>query len=162
MPAAIIGTAYVAFRHASEQMIYDIMVGNTGPITSRDDWPRPLAALAEEPGSIKIDESTLHIYCLCQGMDPEYVWRMEATPGLFEHLSQRWELTQVENPKWSVLDGHSSLSGIATPPWWSPKRDSKTLFFACPQSLGGLKGDRFLVALDKKRNLIFVHYWFNF
>jgi hypothetical protein len=88
--------------------------------------------------------------------------RVDAGPGLLERLKLRWKLTQISHPDWPVLKGHSDISGVATPPWWSPKDDDDTTFFVCPQTLAGEKGDRFLVAFDGKRNVIFVHYWFNF
>lgn len=87
---------------------------------------------------------------------------MDAASGLLEDLERRWTLTQISRPNWPVLKGRSSISGIATPPWWSPKDDGQTTFFACPQTLAREKGDRFLVAFDPRRNVIFVHYWFNF
>jgi hypothetical protein len=61
-----------------------------------------------------------------------------------------------------VLKGRSNLSGVATPPWWSPEDDGETTFLVCPHTLAGKKGDRFLVEFDGKQNVIFVHYWFNF
>ena len=87
---------------------------------------------------------------------------MDAAPGVFEQLSDRWKLTPVEDPQWYVLGDSSHISGEPTPSWWSPERDGETLFFVCPQTLGGEKGGRFQVALDEKRETIFVHYWFNF
>jgi len=145
-----------------EQAFHAMLVGDKGPVTSRDDWPRPLLALLSESDGIEFDESTIQVHCLCQGFDPEYVWRMDAAPGVFQRVSERWGLTPVDDPKWRVLDGRSGLSGEPTPSWWCPQRDGQTMFYACPQSLGGHKGDRFQVALDKTRNTIFVHYWFNF
>ncbi|MBN2024587.1 MAG: hypothetical protein JW809_17540 [Pirellulales bacterium] len=139
-----------------------MLVGNTGPVPSRDDWPDPLKSLVDEPNGVTIAPSTIQVHCLCQGWDPEFVWRMDATPGLFEHLKDRWKLTRISNPNWPVLKGRSRLSGVETPPWWSPRDDDDTTFFACPQTLAGEKDNRFQVALDKKQNTIFVHYWFNF
>lgn len=65
-----------------------------------------------------------------------------------EQISERWKLTPADNPKWYVLDGHSRLSGEPTPSWWSPQRDGETLFFACSQTLGGCKDDRFRVVFE--------------
>ena len=48
------------------------------------------------------------------------------------------------------------------PFWWSPKDDGETTFFVCPQTLAGKKGDHFLVAFDRRQNVILVHCWFNF
>ncbi len=158
----IVLAGFAVLRWSTEQAIEAMMVGNTGAVESRDDWPQPLKALTDESDGIEIDESTVEVHCLCQGFDPEYVWRMDAAPGLFEGISQRWKLSPVDDPKWYVLSGRSQLSGEPTPSWWSPQRDGQTSFFACPQTLGGHKGDRFQVAFDKKRNVIYVHYWFNF
>lgn len=160
--AAFFAVVYTALRFSGRAIVEAVIVGDTGPIVSRDDWPQPLKNLIRESDDFEIEESTIQVYCLCKGMDREYVWRMDASPGLFEHVSQSWNLSQVDAPKWPILDGNSMISGKPTPSWWSPQRDDKTLFFVCPQTLGGLKGDRFQVALDKKRHLIFVHYWDNF
>ena len=146
----------------SSVIIDATMVGETGPVASPEAWPDPLKSLTEDLGEAELDRASIQVYCLCQGMDPEYVWRMDAAPGLFEHIEDRWGLSRIDNPNWRVLDGSSSLSGVATPDWWSPQRDKGTSFFVCPQELEGRKGDRFKVALDAERNTIFVHYWFNF
>ncbi len=88
---------------------------------------------------------------------------MDAGPGVFAHLESRWELTRVDNPNGHVLRGYSHNSGEPTPSWWSPDRaNDETLFFACPQTLGGEKGPRFQIALDREQDTVFVHYWFNF
>lgn len=159
---AILLAAYIAWDRAQREFFHAILVGKTGPVQSRDDWPEPLRAILADAKDGDLDERAIQVYCLCQGFDPEFVWRMDAATGLLEHLEQRWKLGQVSHPNWAVLKGHSNLSGVATPTWWSPKDDGQTTFFVCPQTLAGEKGDRFLVAFDKRRNLIFVHYWFNF
>ncbi len=160
--ASFLLAGYVLWNHAMKQFFHDVLVGETGPVESCSDWPDPLRALVEKTNGLEIDQSTIRVYCLCQGFDPVYVWRMDVAPGSFEHIRDRWKLTQVTNPNWPILEGRSSISGVATPPWWTPKDDGSTSFFVCPQTLAGEKGDRFLVALDTRRNTIFVHYWFNF
>ncbi len=151
--------AIVCGDHAIVEAVF---VGQTGTVTNPSDWPEPLKKLCDESKVMAIPTSTIQVHCLCHGMDYEYVWRMEATPGLFDHIKNRWELSPVSDPHWRVLDGTSSLSGESTPSWWSPSRDRNTMFYACRRSLAGEKGDRFQVALDKHRNVVFVHYWFNF
>ncbi len=153
---------FALVRLGARYAIEAVLVGQTGPVTSREDWPDPLKSLAEDLGDAELDQASIQVYCLCQGFDPEYVWRMDATPGLFEHIEDRWGLSRIEDPDWRVLDGASSLSGVATPDWWSPQRDEGTLFFVSPQELAKEKGPRFKVALDTQRNVLFVHYWFNF
>lgn len=144
-------------------MIVDAaLVGETGPVTSFEDWPDPLKGLVGDLGEAELDQTSIRVYCLCHGMDSEYVWRMDAAPGLFEHVEERWDLSAIEDPDWHVLEGSSILSGVATPDWWSPQRDEGTSFYVCPQELAREKGSRFKVALDRERNIIFVHYWFNF
>jgi len=145
-----------------ERFFHAVLVGDTGPVTSSDDWPQPLAELIGESDGVEIDESTIRVHCLCRGFDPEYVWRMDAARGMLEHLSDRWQLTQVDGLRWPVLNGRSQLSGEPTPTWWSPQRDADTSFYVCRHTLAGDEGDLFQVALDKKRNTIFVHYWFHF
>jgi len=54
------------------------------------------------------------------------------------------------------------MQGALTPEWWSPRNDGNTSFYVSPQVLARGKSDRFHVALDKKRDTIFVYYWFNF
>ena len=151
---------YVLWNRMMEEALHAFLVGKTGPVTSRDDWPGPLKELINEP-EIKLNETTVQVHCLCQGWDPEYVWRMEAGPGVFEHIKNRWKLTATD-ANWHIYKGFSHNSGEPTPAWWSPKQNAQTLFFACPRTLGGNKSDRFLVALDQEHGTIFVHYWYNF
>ena len=159
---AVLLAAYITWDRAQREFFHAILVGDTGPVQSPDDWPEPLKAILAEAQAGDVDESTIQVYCLCQGMDPEFVWRMDAVPGLLEHLKDRWTLTQISDPDWAVLKGRSNISGVATPTWWSPIDDDDTTFFVCPQTLAGEKGDRFLVAFDRRRDVVFVHYWFNF
>lgn len=155
---AILLAAYLALDRAADQFL----LGYIGPVESRDDWPTPLKAILAEAKEGDLDESAIQVYCLGQVFDPEYVWRMDAASGLLEQLKQRWKLAQINHPNWPVLKGRGNLSGVATPPWWSPKDDGETTFFVCPRTLAGKKGDRFLVAFDGRQNVIFVHCWFNF
>lgn len=158
---AVLLAAY-SFVDRIEREFANALVGKTGPVESSEDWPEQLKAILAEAKAIDVDESTIQVYCLCRVMDHEFVWRMDAGPGLLEHLKERWKLTQVPYPNRPVLRGRSSISGVATPPWWAPKDEVDTTFFVCPQTLAGEKGDRFLVAFDKSQNVVFVHYWFNF
>jgi len=139
-----------------------LLVGKTGPVTSRDDWPKPLKELLDGTKELQLDESSIQVHCLGEGFDPEFVWRMDAAPGLFEHVKQRWNLTPISKPQWPILKRRSPISARAAPPWWSLKDDGNTDFFVSPQELAKEKGDRFQVARDRKRNKIFVRYWFNF
>ncbi len=58
-----------------------VLAGNTGPMSLRADWPPPLKDVLDAPDGIEIDESTIKVHCLCQGFDPEFVWRMDAALG---------------------------------------------------------------------------------
>jgi hypothetical protein len=138
-----------------------VIVAGTGPVASRDDWPRPLKELIAEE-EVDLDQSSIQVYCLCHGLETEHVWEMDAAPGLMEHLKQRWMLTQITRPSWPILTGRSQFSSVATPAWWTPKDDGNTAFFVNPQELAPDKGDRFEVAYDTTRKKIFVWYWFNF
>src|SRR5216684_6761916 len=91
------------------QSMHGIFTGKTGPVSLRADWPRPLKDLLDDSGGIEIDESTIQVHCLCGGVyDSEFVWRMDAAPGLFELIEKRWNLTPVNGPDWGVLEGYSS------------------------------------------------------
>ena len=159
---AVVLGVFVYWNWSRQRFFHEILVGDTGPVASRDDWPRPLKHLLADSEGIQIDESVIQVHCLCQGFDPEFVWRMDWSEELFDHIKDRWKLTRVVNPHWHVLSGRSHNSGVLTPSWWSANKGKGVFYFACPQSLGGHKGDRFQVAVDEGRNAIFVHYWFNF
>lgn len=138
--------------------------GETGPVRSRAGWPRPLLELLDEGvEGIEIDESVIPVYCLCRGFDDTFVWRMDAVPGLFEHLQERWKLTQVDDSRFYILEGAKSPhSAVRTPHWWQPHDDGHTTFYVSSQVLAGGKDDHFHVALDEKREKIWVYHWFNF
>lgn len=159
--AILIGSCSYAVRSFDESF-GRMLVGETGPVESIDDWPRPLRELLADAEPSKAESAEIQVYCLCQGFDPEYVWSMPNAPGVFDRLVNRWGLSRVANPKWRVLQGASSLSGVRTPQWWDPSQNPNTEFYECKTSLAREKGDRFCVALDKNRNIVFVHYWFNF
>jgi hypothetical protein len=158
----LVGVFLLAVWLGGGAIVESVLVGNTGPVTKASDWPEPLQKLCKDFGITAQAASTIQVHCLCHGMDSEYVWRMDAAPGLFEHVEKRWQLAQVSNPTWRVLEGKSGLSGESTPPWWSPTQGKGTTFYECPASRAGEKGHRYRVAFDKDQGVIFVHYWFNF
>lgn len=139
-----------------------VLVGKTGPVTNPSDWPEPLTKLCRDFAFTPPAESRIQVHCLRHGMDQEYVWRMDAAPGLFEHVQKRWQLSPVSRPNWRGLKGKSSLSGESVPPWWSPTHGDSTTFYECPATRDREKGHRYCVAFDKGQGVIFVHYWFNF
>lgn len=154
---------FVVWKRSMDRFFHAMFVGDTGPVNKLEDWPHPLLESIDELDAAGLDRSTLKIHCLCQGFDPEYVWRMDGNAKMFKLLQNKWKLTQVANPAGFILmNGHSDLSGVATPAWWTPKQDGQTAFYVCPQELARDKGDRFQVAFDQKSETIFVHYWFNF
>ena len=67
--AAVFLAAYASWRWSTEQFFRVLLVGETGPVTSRDDWPQPLITLIDESDGIEIDDSTIQVHCLCQGFD---------------------------------------------------------------------------------------------
>ncbi|WP_146519775.1 hypothetical protein [Stieleria varia] len=143
-----------------DRIFDDFLVGETGPVTSVDDWPRPLKTLAEETSMISADD--IRIHCLCQGFDPEYVWKMPCDDDSFAEIESRWHLTAISKPDTHIYRGYSHNSGIATPDWWKPTDLKHISYYACPQVLGGHKGNRFQVAYHAETDTLFVHYWFNF
>jgi hypothetical protein len=58
-----------------EQMFHAMLVGETGTIDSREQWPEPLRQIVED-STASISDESIRVFCLCQGFDPEYVWRM--------------------------------------------------------------------------------------
>jgi hypothetical protein len=154
--------ALLVVQSGGEAIVHAVIVGKTGPVTTPSDWPESLQKLRNDFGTTSLPTSKIQVHCLCHGMDREYVWRMDAIPGLFEHIQKHWQLLPVPNPSWSVLNGRSDLSGESTPSWWTPMKGDGTTFYECPATRAGEKGDRFCVAFDKKQGVIFVHYWFNF
>ena|SRR5664279_1200533 len=138
------------------------MLGYIGPVENRERWPLPLKTLFDKHGEIPYNESTIQIFCLTSA-EFEHVWRMDAAPGVFEEIERQWALTKTNDPQLYKLEGYRShMSGITTPEWWTPNDDGNTSFFVSPQVLVPGRSDHFYVALDKKRNTIFVYYWFDF
>jgi hypothetical protein len=151
---------YVAIRVVASHLLgLGLVGGKTGLVKSAADWPRPLEDIvAQGPG---VNQSNLQVFCLCSGIEYEFVWRMDATNELLEHLESRWQLTQVKEPSNIMLERKSMMSGVTTPDWWCPSDDGDTNFYECYRTLSKEKGDRFAVAVDTRRQTIFVHYWDN-
>ena len=154
--------AIILFHHSQRAFFEAVLVGETGPVSSPDQWPKPLKDLLAEAKRANLEIVSVQVHCLCQGFDPEYVWRMEATPGLLEHIKQKWELSQVNEPGQVIRTGQSRISGKQAPLWWSPMKCKNCEFYVCKRTLEREKSDRFQVALDRDGQVIFVHYWFNF
>ena len=151
---------YIAWDRAMDRFFYDLLVGETGVVESVDDWLRPLKELADETSLVP--ENDIRIHCLCQGFDPEYVWRMPCDDESFAEIKSRWQLTEISTPDTHIYRGFSHNSGIQTPDWWNPTDHSDVTYYACPQVLAGGKSDRFQVAYHVDTKTLFVHYWFNF
>jgi len=139
-----------------------IVVGKTGPVSSPRDWPQPLKDLVTDAARAKIDIKGLQVHQMNDGFDPEYIWQMKATAGLFDLIAARWKLSPTPVPDRGVFCGKSQFSGDSTPDWWSPEENAETQFYACENALAGEKGNLFQVAVDKKRGIIFVQYHYNF
>jgi hypothetical protein len=154
--------AVVLFNVSMHAFFRAVLVGNTGSVDLVAEWPKPLKELIEDAARHKIAIEDVKVYCLCQGFDPEYVWRMRASRGLLDLLRSRWELSPTPPPDRGAFCGKSSLSGDATPDWCLPKKDAETQFYASKRLLQGEKGDLFRVAVDGKHEIVFVHYHYNF
>lgn len=157
---AVLLALYVAWDRAMDRFFSDLLVGETGPVESIDDWPRPLKELADETSLAS--PSNIQIHCLCQGFDPEYVWKMPCDDESFAEIESRWRLSVIPTPSTSVYRGFSQNSGHPTPDWWNPTNLTNVSYYACPQVLAGGKSDRFQVAYHAETDTLFVHYWFNF
>lgn len=129
------------------------------PVTSAEEWPKPLKALVKDATEKKIEVRDLRVECMCKGYETEYVWRMQSTPGLFEFLVARWKLSSVPPSDHGIFCGTSMYSGDYTPEWWSPMETPKTRFYICSRRLANEYGDQFQVAIDDDRQLIFVQYY---
>lgn len=142
-------------------IIEAVLVGRTGPVETRDKWPDPLKELVDERQEIVID--SIKVYQLCQGMDSEYAFRIDAPTDLLDHIVEKWGLSEVP-PKQlsSVFHGRSQLSGVATPNWWKPLSIQDIKCYVCPNTLAREKGNRFQVAYSESTRVLYVHYWFNF
>ena len=125
---AVILALYVAWDRAMDRFFKDLLVGDTGPVTSVDDWPRPLKVLADETSIISADH--LQHYCLCQGFDPEYVWKMPCDDEAFSEIETRWQLTAIPTPNTHIFRGFSHNSGYATPHWCNPTELSNVSYYA--------------------------------
>lgn len=156
--------AVVLVNIAMHQFFRAILVGKTGPVASPAEWPQPLKDLVADAARAKIEIQELQVHHMNEGFDPEYIWRMKASPGLFDFLKDRWKLSPMPPPEHGVFCGRSNFSGDPTPEWWSPinKGSAEVRFYGCKNVLAGEKGDLFRVALDEKRKIIFVQYHFNF
>src|SRR5262245_38926809 len=82
---------------AIDRILVRAFGGGFGPVI-RDEWPAPLHDVLDNADGIEYDESTIQVYCLGRGFDPEFVWRMDDAPGLFAYLERRWELSRVAEP----------------------------------------------------------------
>ena len=152
---------FVAGRLGMKNALHTITVGETGPIEARELWPKPLEELVQDYPT-EISQQSLKVYCMCQGFDPEYVWRMEGDQRLMERLIQKWKLEQAKMPATKIFMGRSHNSGLPVPDWWKPQTIEDVVYYVCPATVAGDKGDRFQVAFSEQENKIYVHYWFNF
>jgi|GEM_PF-1820309 len=162
----LLGTGFaVWWNWAFSRAMHDVFTGKTGPVSEQADWPRPLKKLLNDSGGIEINESAIQVHCLCGGVyDKEFVWRMDAAPGLFELLEKRWKLTPINGPDWGVLEGYaSSMTRVQSPAWWSPQDDDRTSFYTSPRgAYNEYGGDLFLVAVNEGRSTIFVYFRYKF
>jgi hypothetical protein len=152
-----LGVWYV--NHRMRAFFHAFVAGEPGPVTSADEWPRPLKELVKDAEFAKIAVQNLEIQCMCRGWETEYVWRMQSTSVLCDFLKKRWKLSPIPPPEHGIFCGRSMNSGEKAPEWWSPKESLKTQFYACSRRMAREYGDQFQVAIDDERQLIFVHYY---
>ena len=96
---------------------------------------------------------------MCQGYESEYIWKIRLTPGLLDFLKARWELSPMQPPGEGIFCGQSMISGDKTPSWWSPVEGHNTHYYIGRLAKDMEFGDHFRVAVDKDRQLVFIHYW---
>jgi hypothetical protein len=135
---------------------------DSGPVDSPAAWPRALKDIVADAARAKVDIEDVQVHCMSRTWETEYIWQMKATRGLLELLRTHWELSPASPPERGSFCGKSAYSGARTPDWWSPKKNANTQYYASKGMLAGAKGDRFRVALDEERALIFVQYDYNF
>jgi hypothetical protein len=155
----LIGVAVWYLNYRMRIFFHDIFAGKCGPVTSTEDWPRPLKELVQDAEHDKITIENLKVHCMCKGYETEYVWRIQSTSGMFEFLKTRWSLSPIPTPDYGIFCGKSMNSGDETPKWWSPKKNPTTKFYVSSRCKAREYGDQFQAAVDDERKMIFIHYY---
>jgi hypothetical protein len=126
-----------------------VVVGNSGPVTSPEEWPSALKTLAESASEESIELNGLHVHCLASGMAIEYIWRMDTTPGMFKLMKKKFRLTPSAKPPGDLFVRQPEL-----PKWWNPLVSDSTEYFAARSSLD----DVYCVLHDEEHELLYVYY----
>ena len=127
--------------------------GGHGPVDSIADWPRPLKGLEAAAVESGVSLSNVDVYCLADGFCVEYLWRMDSSPDLITLVSEEFGLSP-----YTPTNDHRFCRQNGMPEWWDPGEHSTNEYFSA--NLGGI-GSRFVVCLDKSKQVIFVHYVFD-
>ncbi len=128
-----------------------VAVNRNFPITSRDDWPRPLKELLEDADRRQIKVEQIKVYERTDGLsfDETYFWQTKDSTGAFALMNERWRLLPMDKS-----DGKVARFWQEMP--WALRRScdpSKIEYFANWGSY-----DNYLVMRDKARGLLVVWY----
>jgi hypothetical protein len=124
------------------------------PITSEENWPKPLRSLLEDADQRKINVGEIDVYCVSKGLLDEYYWRTDAAPGLLARMVARWGLSPMARDNALVRRSWTSMPFAL---YWSSNSVDVEYF-----AKWGGKGDNYLVMDDRTRKRIVVRYMYNF
>jgi hypothetical protein len=143
----------VVWIYAMDRFFDAVVAGNNGPVTSTQDWPRPLKELAASAQEKNIDLNDVRVYCIAKGMIVEYVWRMRSSPELFALVQSEFDLYPDTIPAATFAADGATLDW-----WWKPTEGTSPQFFLGRRSNIAEEGDKFIVLNDEQRQFIYVYY----
>ncbi|QDU54126.1 hypothetical protein [Aeoliella mucimassa] len=144
---------YVLWLRRMEQFFEAVFEGNSGEVMSSEDWPLALKQFDEAANQAGVVIDDLQVYCMANGLSIAYVWRMRATSGLQEFMTEEYGLSDYTPP-----ESHRFRAQPRLPDWWDPQEHSGTHYYAA--NLGEI-GRQYVVLVDETNEVIYVYFYDN-
>lgn len=135
-----------------------------GPLPAAADWPEPVRQLRAALAQSDVDVESFAVYLLYGqpgNLLSTVACRMDDSAGALDLLTARLRLQQIDRDEVAGSLGREILA-CASSEWWPSEDDQAAEYFGSENLIAGEKDDQYVVARDRSRGLIFIHYYFNF
>ena len=135
-----------------------------GPLATETEWPEPIREMHTAMAKADVDLQSFAVYLL-YGQPGQtlstVVCRMDSSSDALDVLTSHLDLKPItcdDSARWA---GNEVLQYTSSD-WWAPDDDDNARYYASNNLVVGDEADQYVVAHDVSRNIIFIHYYFNF
>ncbi len=157
--AAILLGLYLLFDKVTDNIMSDIMFGQSGEITDPADWPRPLITIQNAAIDLGLPIDSIDVYCLADGLAlNNFLWKIKADQDLIDHLIlNHKDILLYDLEPYIPSESNRFRSQKSLPTWWDPNENNNHNYYSANRC--GL-GNQFVIFQDLDNQVIYT--WYNY